>query len=46
MSNVQSTPQAGVNEAPKKTPTPDVAAPPAQQNQGDKPAPKPAEQQK
>jgi hypothetical protein len=44
MSNAPSTPQAGANEAPK-TPAPGVAAPPAK-NQGDKPAAKPAEQQK
>ena len=45
MSNAPSTPQAGANEAPK-TPAPGVAAPPPQQNQGDKPAAKPAEPQK
>ena len=41
MSNPQSTP----NEAPK-TPVPGVASPTPQQNQGDKPASKPGEQQK
>jgi hypothetical protein len=45
MSNAPSTPQAGANEVPK-TPAPGVAAPPPQQNQGDKPAAKPAEPQK
>jgi hypothetical protein len=45
MSNMQSTPQAGSNEAPK-TPAPGAATPAPQQNQGDKPAPKPSEQQK
>ena len=45
MSNSQSNPQAGSNEAPK-TPAPGVAAPAPQQNQGDKPATKPSEQQK
>jgi hypothetical protein len=45
MSNAQSTPQAVANEAPK-TPAPGVATPPPQQNQDDKPATKPAEQQK
>ena len=38
-------PQAGSNEAPK-APVPGVAAPAPQQNQGDKPATKPGEQQK
>jgi hypothetical protein len=38
-------PQAGPDEAPK-TPTPGTSAPAPQQNQGDKPAAKPAEQQK
>jgi hypothetical protein len=45
MSNTQNHPQAGANEAPK-TPAPGVAAPAPQQNQGDKPATKPSEQQK
>jgi hypothetical protein len=45
MSNMQSTPQAGSNEAPK-TPAPGTATPAPQQNQGDKAAPKPSEQQK
>jgi hypothetical protein len=41
----KSTPQSGSNEAPK-TPAPGVATPTPQQNQGDKPASKPSEQQK
>jgi hypothetical protein len=45
MSNSQSTPQAASNDAPK-TAAPGVATPTPQQNQGDKPAPKPPEQQK
>jgi hypothetical protein len=45
MSNSQSTPKTDSNEAPK-TPTPGVASPAPQQNQGDKPASKPSEQQK
>jgi hypothetical protein len=45
MSNSQSTPKTASNEAPK-TPAPDVATPAPQQNQGDKPASKPTEQQK
>jgi hypothetical protein len=45
MSNMQSTPQAGSNEAPK-TPAPGAATLAPQQNQGDKPAPKPSDQQK
>jgi hypothetical protein len=45
MSNSQSTPQADSNEA-TKTPAPGVATPAPQQNQGDKPASKPSEQQK
>jgi hypothetical protein len=45
MSDSQSTPKTGSNEAPK-TPAPGVATPTPQQNQGDKPAPKPPEQQK
>jgi hypothetical protein len=45
MSNTQNHPQAGANEAPK-TPAPGVATPAPQQNQGDKPANKPSEQQK
>jgi hypothetical protein len=45
MSNSQSPSQGAPNEAPK-TPAPGVAAPPPQQNQGDKPATKPDEQQK
>jgi hypothetical protein len=44
MSNSQSNTPASSNETPK-TPAPGVAAPP-QQNQGDKPAAKPGEQQK
>jgi hypothetical protein len=44
MSNSQNAP-SGSNEAPK-TPAPGVAAPAPQQNQGDKPATKPNEQQK
>jgi hypothetical protein len=44
MSNSQSTPNIGSNDAPK-APTP-VATPAPQQNQGDKPASKPPEQQK
>jgi hypothetical protein len=43
MSNSQNNPQVGSNEAPK-TPAPGTPAP--QQNQGDKSAPKPGEQQK
>jgi hypothetical protein len=38
-------PQSGTNDAPK-TPAPGTSAPAPQQNQGDKPAPKPGEQQK
>ena len=45
MSNSQSTPKTDSNDA-AKTPTPGVAAPTPQQTQGDKPASKPAEQQK
>ena len=45
MSNMQSAPQGGSNEAPK-TPVPGTPTPAPQQNQGDKPAPKPSEQQK
>ena len=45
MSNSQNHPQAGANEAPK-APAPGVATPAPQQNQGDKPATKPSEQQK
>jgi len=45
MSNPQNNTQAGSNETPK-APAPGVAAPPPQQNQGDKPAAKPGEQQK
>jgi hypothetical protein len=45
MSNSQSTPKTDSNDA-AKTPTPGVAPATAQQNQGDKPASKPAEQQK
>jgi len=45
MSNSQSTPQAGSNETPK-APAPGAATPAPQQNQGDKPATKPTEQQK
>jgi hypothetical protein len=45
MSNSQNNPQAGANEAPK-TPAPGTATPAPQQNQGNKPASKPAEQQK
>jgi hypothetical protein len=41
MSNAQSTPQAG-DEAPK-TSAPDAVGPSPQQDQGDKPAAKPAE---
>jgi hypothetical protein len=45
MSNPQTSPQTASNEAPK-TPASGVAPPPPQQNQGDKPATKPGEQQK
>jgi len=45
MSNSQNNPQAAANEAPK-TPAPGTTAPTPQQNQGDKPASKPSEQQK
>jgi hypothetical protein len=45
MSNAQSTPKTDSNEAPK-TPPPGVTSPAPQQNQGDKPATKPSEQQK
>jgi hypothetical protein len=45
MSNSQNNPQVGPNEAPK-TPAPGTATPAPQQNQGDKPASKPSEQQK
>jgi hypothetical protein len=43
MSNPQTNPQ---DNEPSKTPGPGVASPPPQQNQGDKPATKPGEQQK
>jgi hypothetical protein len=42
---MSNSPQAGANDAPK-TPAPGTSAPAPQQNQGDKPAPKPGEQQK
>jgi hypothetical protein len=45
MSNPQTNPQTASVEAPKN-PAPGVASPPPQQNQGDKPATKPGEQQK
>jgi hypothetical protein len=45
MSNSQSTPKTDSNDA-SKTPAPGVATPTPQQNQGDKPASKPPEQQK
>jgi hypothetical protein len=45
MSNSQSTSKTASNEAPKTT-APGVASPTPQQNQGDKPASKPSEQQK
>jgi hypothetical protein len=45
MSDSQSNPKTASNEAPK-TPTPNGPTPTPQQNQGDKPAPKPSEQQK
>jgi hypothetical protein len=45
MSNSQSAPKTGSNDAPK-TPAPDVASPAPQPTQGDKPASKPPEQQK
>jgi hypothetical protein len=43
MSNSQSAPKTDSNDAPK-TPAPDVASPAPQQNQGDKPASKPEQQ--
>jgi hypothetical protein len=45
MSNSQNNRPAGSTEAPK-TPAPGPATPAPQQNQGDKPATKPGEQQK
>jgi hypothetical protein len=45
MSNSQSAPKTGSNEAPK-APAPGVATPAPQQEQSDKPASKPSEQQK
>ncbi len=45
MSSSQNNPQTGANEAPK-TPASNPATPAPQQNQGDKPASKPSEQQK
>jgi hypothetical protein len=45
MADSQPAPKTGSNEAPK-TPAPGVVTPVPQQNQGDKPASKPAEQQK
>ena len=45
MSNSQATPKAGSNDAPK-APAPGAATPTPQQDQGDKPASKPSEQQK
>jgi hypothetical protein len=45
MSNSQSAPKRGSNEA-LKTPAPGAPTPAPQQNQGDKPASKPSEQQK
>ena len=44
MSNSQNNSQVGSNEAPK-TPAPGIATPTPQQIQGDKPAPRPREQQ-
>jgi hypothetical protein len=45
MSDSQSNPKTASNEAPK-TPAPGTPTPAPQQNQGDKPASKPSEQQK
>jgi hypothetical protein len=45
MSSSQNNPQVGSNEAPK-TPVPGTVTPAPLQNQGDKPASKPSEQQK
>jgi hypothetical protein len=42
---MSNSPQVGSNEAPK-TPAPGTSTPTPQQNQGDKPASKPGEQQK
>jgi hypothetical protein len=45
MSNTQNNSQAGTDEA-KKAPQPSIVTPAPQQNQGDKPAEKSAEQRK